>query len=64
LEDEASVPGCISSLYGCKEEAYFRSDFNGKLDGLGSIVGLKTLVFRTEDDEEDDEEDDLTPLSA
>jgi hypothetical protein len=30
------------------------SDFNGKLDGLGHIVGLKTLVFGTEDDEEDD----------
>jgi hypothetical protein len=30
------------------------SDFNGKLDGLGRIVGLKTLVFGTEDEEEDD----------
>jgi hypothetical protein len=29
------------------------SNFDGKLDGLGSI-GLKTLVFETEDDEEDD----------
>jgi hypothetical protein len=30
------------------------SDFDGKLDGLGSLVGLKTLVFGTGDDEEDD----------
>jgi hypothetical protein len=30
------------------------SSFNGKLDGSGSIVGLKTLVFRVEDEEEDD----------
>jgi hypothetical protein len=30
------------------------SNVNGKLDGLGSIVGLKTLVFGTEEDEEDD----------
>ncbi len=30
------------------------SNFNGRLDGLGSIVGLKTLVSGTKDDEEDD----------